>query len=134
MAGVRSRCPRCGQGRLYTGLLQVADRCAVCGLDLEAADSGDGPAVFIVLILGALVVPLALGLESLAGPPLWLHMLLWPPVILGGTVAMLRPAKALLIALQFKHKASDSGSRADPALDDPELEDSDPDSRDPHDR
>ena len=104
-AGLRCRCPRCGQGRLYRGVLQVAARCEVCGLDLQEADSGDGPAVFIVLILGAGVVLLALLLEAAAGPPLWLHLLLWPPVILGGTVVLLRPAKALLIALQFKHKA-----------------------------
>jgi len=105
LAGLHCRCPRCGQGGLYRGMLQVADRCPVCGLDLREADSGDGPAVFIVLILGAVVVLLALLLEALAGPPIWLHLLLWPPVILIGAVAMLRPAKALLIALQFKHKA-----------------------------
>jgi uncharacterized protein (DUF983 family) len=114
-AGLRCRCPRCGEGKLYAGVLQVSETCGVCGLDLRKADSGDGPAVFIILILGAIVVPLAFILETAAGPPLWLHALIWPVVIFGGAIALLRPAKALLIALQFKHKAADTGlRRADP--------------------
>lgn len=98
------RCPRCAEGPLYNGLLTVADRCAVCGLDLRAQDSGDGPTVFVILILGALVVGLALAVESAFAPPFWVHALLWPPVILGGTFLLLRIFKALLIALQFRHR------------------------------
>jgi uncharacterized protein (DUF983 family) len=109
-AGLRCRCPRCGQGPLFAGLLALRERCRVCGLDLQKADPGDGPAVFIILILGALVVTGALLLESLAGPPLWLHMAIWPVVIVAGAIAMLRPAKALLIALQFRNKAEDTGT------------------------
>lgn len=109
-AGLRCRCPNCGRGRLFAGFLTVAERCSVCGLDLKSADSGDGPAVFLIFVLGALVVPAALLLESLASPPLWLHALLWGVVILGGAVALLRPFKATLIALQYRHRASDSGS------------------------
>lgn len=109
-AGLGCRCPRCGEGRLYDGVLQVRERCEVCGLDLGKADSGDGPAVFIMLILGGVVVLFALLLESFAAPPLWLHMAIWPVVIVVGSVLMLRPAKALLIALQFKHKAEDTGT------------------------
>jgi uncharacterized protein (DUF983 family) len=117
-AGLRCRCPRCGEGTLYDGVLQVTDNCNVCGLDLKKADSGDGPAVFIILILGAIVVPLAFILETAAGPPLWLHALVWPVVIFGGSIGLLRPAKALLIALQFKHKAADTGlHHADPHQD-----------------
>lgn len=107
--GVACRCPRCGEGRLYDGFLTVADRCSICGLDLKRADSGDGPAVFIVFILGALVVPLALLFESAAEPPMWLHVAIWPVVILAGSLALLRPMKGLMIALQFRHRASDSG-------------------------
>lgn len=109
-AGLHCRCPRCGEGPLYDGLLQVAERCKVCGLDLQKADSGDGPAVFIILILGAVVVLFALLLESWVEPPIWVHLAIWPVVIIAGAVAMLRPAKALLIALQFKNKAEDTGS------------------------
>jgi len=108
--GLKCRCPRCGEGRLYEGFLTVAERCNVCGLDLQKADSGDGPAVFIIFILGFVVVPLALLLESAVAPPLWLHLVIWPPVIVGGALALLRPAKGILIALQFRHRASESGS------------------------
>jgi uncharacterized protein (DUF983 family) len=98
------RCPRCGRGRLFQGLLTVSDRCAVCGLDLSAQDAGDGPAVFVILILGAAVVALAILVEAKLGPPLWLHAVLWPPVILAGAIALLRPLKAGLIALQYRHR------------------------------
>jgi len=109
-AGLACKCPRCGRGALFDGYLTVARACSVCGLDLRKADSGDGPAVFIIFILGFLIVPLALLFESLVEPPLWVHMLLWPPVVLGGALALLRPAKGLLIALQYHHRASDSGT------------------------
>ncbi len=108
--GLACRCPRCGKGPLFHGFLQVAERCTDCGLDLKKADSGDGPAVFIIFILGFLVVPLALLVESSFAPPMWVHMVLWPIVILGGALALLRPMKGVMIALQFRHKASDSGT------------------------
>ena len=98
------RCPRCGRGRLFKGLLTVADRCAVCGLDLSAQDAGDGPAVFVILILGAVVVALAILVEAKLAPPLWVHAVIWPPVILAGAIALLRPLKAGLIALQYRHR------------------------------
>jgi len=102
---LRCRCPRCGQGKLYDGLLAVTPRCGNCDLDLASQDAGDGPAVFVVFILGAIVVALALLLEILFAPPLWVHMILWTPVILGGAILMLRPLKAALIALQYRHRA-----------------------------
>ncbi len=109
-AGLACKCPRCGRGKLYDGFLKLAEVCTVCGLDLKKADSGDGPAVFIIFILGFLVVPLALLLEAKAAPPYWVHMAIWPAVILGGALALLRPLKGVLIALQFHHKASESGT------------------------
>lgn len=102
-AGLRCRCPRCGQGRLFDGLLTVRGTCAVCGLDLSPHDTGDGPAVFAILILGAVVVPLAFGFESAVAPPIWAHLLLWPPVIVVLAVALLRPMKAMLVAYHFKN-------------------------------
>lgn len=111
-AGLLSRCPRCGRGRLFSGYLKVADKCDACGLDLARQDSGDGPAVFIILILGFVVVGLALWVELAFMPPLWLHALLWIPTTLGGALLMLRPFKATLIALQYKHRREDyEGSR-----------------------
>ncbi|MGO8865918.1 MAG: DUF983 domain-containing protein [Alphaproteobacteria bacterium] len=110
--GLACRCPACGEGRLFRGYLHVAERCPVCGLDLAAEDSGDGPAVFIILILGFVVVALALVVEVKFEPPLWLHALLWPPLILGGALLMLRPFKATMIALQYKHKTHERGHGA----------------------
>ena len=111
-AGLGCKCPRCGRGKLFDGYLTVAKACATCGLDLQKADSGDGPAVFIIFILGFLVVPLALLVEAWFEPPYWVHVTLWPVVILGGALGLLRPLKGLLIALQFHHKASDSGTQS----------------------
>lgn len=108
-AGLGCKCPRCGRGALYDGFLTVAERCGVCGLDLRKADSGDGPAIFLIFILGALVVPLALLVEASFEPPMWLHMVIWSAVILGAALVLLRPMKGVMIALQYKHRASDSG-------------------------
>ena len=77
--------------------------CPVCGLDLSAQDAGDGPAVFVILLLGFVVVGLAAIVEIRLQPPLWVHVVLWTPLILVGAIAMLRPLKAGLIALQFRH-------------------------------
>lgn len=106
-AGLACRCPRCGRGPLYSGFLTVAETCKSCGLALHRHDSGDGPAVFIILILGAVVVAMALWVEARFAPPYWLHLVLWPPVILGGALAMLRPLKGVLIALQYRHRGHD---------------------------
>lgn len=103
-AGLRCRCPRCGEGRLYGGLLALRPGCAVCGLDLVAHDSGDGAAAFVILILGALVVGLAIAVEVGYEPPLWLHIAIWPVVILAGAIAIMRPVKATLIALNYRHR------------------------------
>ena len=78
--------------------------CEVCGLDLSAQDAGDGPAVFAILLLGMLVVGLAALVEINFSPPLWLHLVLWTPLILIGAVVMLRPLKAGLIALQYRYR------------------------------
>jgi uncharacterized protein (DUF983 family) len=106
--GLRGRCPRCGQGRLLT-FLAVRETCEVCGLDLRAHDSGDGPAVLVILLLGALVVPMALYVETRFEPPMWVHMALWPPVILGLALGMLRLLKGVLVALQYRHRGLGQG-------------------------
>jgi len=103
-AALGCRCPRCGKGRLFAGLLSVRQACEICGLDLSAQDAGDGPAVFAILFLGIIVVGLAALVEINFSPPIWVHLLLWAPLILGGAVAMLRPLKAGLIALQYRHR------------------------------
>jgi uncharacterized protein (DUF983 family) len=103
-AGIACRCPRCGEGKLFAGFLDVAERCAVCDLDLTQQNSGDAPAVFIMLIVGFVVVGLALLLETTFAPPMWLHLLIWFPLILAASIGLLRPFKAIMIALQYKHR------------------------------
>lgn len=107
-AGLRGRCPACGEGDLFIGFLKVAPRCESCGADLSKADSGDGPAVFVMFVVGFIVVPLALVLELAARPPVWLHLLLWLPLSIVLTLLLLRPFKGVLITLQFHHKAEEA--------------------------
>ena len=108
-AGLAGRCPRCGRGPLFRGFLTVRDACAVCGLDLSRHDSGDGPAVFVILILGAVVVGLALWVEVRWAPAMWVHVALWFPSTLLLALALLRPLKGLSVALAFRHGLTGGG-------------------------
>jgi uncharacterized protein (DUF983 family) len=105
--GLRGRCPRCGEGRLFQGFLSLRTACEKCGLNYNFADAGDGPAVFVILIGGGIVVFAALITEVVYQPPYWLHAVLWLPLILVVTLAPLRLIKGLLIALQYHHKAAE---------------------------
>ena len=105
LRGIACRCPRCGQGKLYAGFLDLRPSCESCGLDYAFIDAGDGPAIFIIMLAGAIVVGAALIVEVKYQPPFWLHAVLWVPLILLTTLAPLRPMKSLLVALQFHHKA-----------------------------
>ncbi len=93
---------------MLQGLLTVAPRCAECGLDLRAEDVGDGPAALVILILGAVVVFAAVLVEVKATPPLWVHIVLWPPIALAGTIFLQRRLKAWLIAMQYRHHLLDT--------------------------
>jgi uncharacterized protein (DUF983 family) len=106
-AGLKGCCPRCGEGRLFSRFLTVAPRCNNCGLDYSFADAGDGPAVFVILIIGFIVVGSALWLEVSHNPPLWLHFLLWVPLTLGLSLTALRLIKGVLITLQYRNKAAE---------------------------
>ncbi|MGN6569884.1 MAG: DUF983 domain-containing protein [Pseudolabrys sp.] len=106
LRGLRGHCPRCGEGKLFKGFLGLRAACDRCGLDYGFADSGDGPAVFVILIGGFIVVFAAMAVEVAYSPPYWVHAVLWIPLILIVTLAPLRPLKGLLIALQFHHKAA----------------------------
>jgi uncharacterized protein (DUF983 family) len=108
-AALRCRCPRCGQGKLFTGVLRVRESCPVCGLDLRAHDAGDGPAVTVILVLGAIIMVLAFWVEFRFSPPLWVHALLWPVVTISAALLMMRPLKSALVALQFRHRKSEMG-------------------------
>jgi uncharacterized protein (DUF983 family) len=82
----------------------VAPRCGFCGLDLSAQDSGDGPVAIIVLVVGFVVVIAALIVEVRWAWPVWLHLLVWLPLSVLLCLALMRPLKAMLIALQYKHR------------------------------
>ena len=111
IAGPLCRCPRCGKGPLFDGFLSIAQRCTVCGLSYSFADSGDGPAVFIMLITGFFVTGGALIVEALYSPPYWVHAALWLPLAIALPLLILRPFKATLIALQYESKAQEGRIR-----------------------
>ena len=108
-AGLACRCPACGEGPLFQGFLRVRPRCESCGLDLARADSGDGPAVFIVLIVGIIACFSALFAEIAFHPPVWVHLVLWPQLAGVLALVLVRPLKGLMLALQFHHKAAEGG-------------------------
>ncbi len=102
----RCKCPKCEKGNLYKSSLTIElnTQCPNCALNFNKSDAADGPAVFLIFVLGALLVPLAITLEFALSPPLWLHVILWGSVALILTLAMLRPIKSYVIALQYKHR------------------------------
>jgi len=106
-AGLTCRCPRCGKGPLFVNVLGVPRRCDECGLDYRFIDTGDGPAVFAILILGLLVLGGALWVEFTFAPPTWVHVVLWGLGTPLAALGLLRVIKATLIALQFRHKAGE---------------------------
>ena len=106
-AGLKGRCPRCGEGKLFSSFLAVGRECEVCRLEYSFADAGDGPAVFVILIIGFVVVGLALWMEVNLAPPLWLHLLLWIPLTLALSLGSLRLIKGMLITLQYRNKAAE---------------------------
>lgn len=111
LAGARGRCPRCRRGHLFTGLLTVAECCPVCGLSFAGHDSGDGPAVFGIFILGFVVVGFAAWLEAVWGPPLWLHALVWIPLTIVGALGLLKPLKGMMIAAQYRFRSVEERER-----------------------
>ena len=107
--GLAGRCPRCGDGRMFQGFLTLAPRCDVCGLDFSFADSGDGPAVFVSLIGGFIVLGAALALDMAYEPPIWVYIVFFLPLALIVCLGLLRPLKGLLIAAQYQTKAASGG-------------------------
>ena len=101
------RCPRSGQGALFNGYLSIAPSCSACGLDFATFDVGDGAAALVILVVGALVCGAALWVEFTYQPPLWVHVVLWTPVITVLTFAFLRVIKSALLVLQYRHRAGE---------------------------
>ncbi|MCB1542782.1 MAG: DUF983 domain-containing protein [Methylobacteriaceae bacterium] len=103
--GMAGRCPRCGEGKMFKGFITVADKCDHCGLDYKFADAGDGPAIFVMLIAGFIIVGAALWLEVSYEPPMWVYFVIFLPLTLIVCLGMLRPLKGVLVALQYANKA-----------------------------
>jgi uncharacterized protein (DUF983 family) len=110
LAGLAGRCPNCGEGPLFAGFLTIAPRCTHCGFDLAKADSGDGPAVFVIFIAGFIA---AFGVMFTAifyrQAPIWVSFVIWLPIAAGLCLGLLRPMKGLMIAAQFANRASEAG-------------------------
>lgn len=106
LSGLAGRCPNCGEGHLFEGFLKVSPSCEACGFDLSSADSGDGPAVFVILVGGFLVAFAALFTEIAFRPPIWVHMVIFLPLTVVVCLGLLRPFKGAMLAAQFMNKAS----------------------------
>jgi uncharacterized protein (DUF983 family) len=100
------RCPQCGRGHLFSGLLDIHPACSVCGLDLRAHDAGDGPAMAGIFLVGAIAIILALWVDARYEPDLWVHALIWPAVVLLLSLLVMRFAKAMLIGLQWRYRGT----------------------------
>ncbi|MEO0062667.1 MAG: hypothetical protein RLZZ08_1227 [Pseudomonadota bacterium] len=112
-AALLGLCPRCGAKTLFGGLTEFAPRCRACGLDFAAFNVGDGPAAFLTMIIGALVVGLAVWLQLSVEPPWWVHALLWVPITVGGVIGGLRMAKAALLWSEYRQKAGEARNGAE---------------------
>lgn len=108
-AALRCRCPRCGKGKLFKGLLTLRPACPVCGLDFSNSDTGDAGAVILIMVLGAVIVILAFWVEFHFSPPLWVHAVLWPIVTIPLAILIMRPMKAALVGAQFRHRPHEMG-------------------------
>ena len=104
-------CPRCGARTLFDGVATFAPRCRACSLDYGQFNVGDGPAAFLTLIIGAVIVALALWLELAWHPPFWVHALLWIPITAAAVLWGLRAGKAALLAAEFQRQAREAGAK-----------------------
>jgi uncharacterized protein (DUF983 family) len=111
-AGFAGHCPRCHRGSMFSGFLTVAPACKACGLNFGFADAGDGPAVFVMLFGGFLVVGAALWVEVLYEPPYWVYLVVFLPLTAIVCIGLVRPLKGLLIALQYRNKAGQGRSES----------------------
>ena len=105
--GLRLKCPRCGKGQIYSGLLDIAEYCTICNLSLKENDVGDGAAFFAMFAGCIFIVLFALITEALFTPPIWLHLLIWTPLTIGSAIVALRSIKAILLALQYRYRTDD---------------------------
>ena len=103
--GLKGRCPVCAEGRLFKGFLEFAPRCEACHADFSKEDAGDGPAVFVIFIVGIFIVPMALGFSMILNAPMWLTLIIWIPIIIIVCLILLRLLRGVMFNLQWKHDA-----------------------------
>lgn len=102
--GFRGRCPRCGEGKLFRAYLKVANSCSLCGLDFTPHRADDLPAYLVIVIVGHIVVPTALFIETDYSPPVWLQLAIYLPVTLIASLALLQPVKGAVVGMQWALK------------------------------
>lgn len=105
--GLKGCCPRCGKGALFSGYLTLRPACEICGLDYSFIDTADGPAFFVMTIVGLVVVGLAMWVEFAYEPPIWLHIVLWFGLTAVLSLVLVRPLKGIMVALQFRNRAEE---------------------------
>lgn len=111
-AALKGQCPQCGAATLFDGIARFAPKCSACGLDFASYNVGDGPAAFLTMGVGAIIVFLAIMVDQAAHPPFWVHVLLWVPLTAAMTALSLRAAKAMLLTIEHRREARE-GTRGD---------------------
>jgi uncharacterized protein (DUF983 family) len=101
MHGACGRCPSCGRGRMFRAFLKVADHCPACSEALHHQRADDAPAYFVILIVGHIVVPIVLAVETAFAPAYWIHVALWLPLVVGLSLALLQPIKGAIVGWQW---------------------------------
>ena len=104
--GIRCRCPRCGKGPLLKGYLTIRDHCPACDLDYGFAEPADGPAFFVMSVVGIVGMVAFMAFEFSVHPPIWVHFVVTFPLIVALCLGVLRPFKGWLVSEQYLHKAA----------------------------
>ena len=103
-ASLSGLCPRCGERTLFRGWVELSPKCGACSLRFEEFNVGDGPAAFLILIVGAIIATAAILVEISFQAPWWVHII-WLPIGIALTVAGLRIGKAALLFQEYRHEA-----------------------------
>jgi len=109
--GLRGRCPVCGEGTLFSGFLAFASKCEACGASFEMEDAGDGPAIFVIFIVGIFIIPMALAFQLVTDAPIWITFIIWGPIITLACLFLLRLMRGVMFNLQCKNKAREVRSK-----------------------
>ena len=103
--GLSGRCPECGEGRLFKSFLKFENKCAACDADFSNEDAGDGPAVFVIFLVGIFIVPLGLAFHMRLNPPMFVTMIIWCPIIILVSLWLLRLMRGVMFNIAWQRKA-----------------------------